>query len=83
MKENMQFYDACCRLREAAPHAWNDFTNALRFLTASKAADLVKAPAETIFMVQGQARGYNELLQMMLNAPSVIEKARADASRSS
>jgi len=63
------------RLRGAAPQAWDEFVMAMRRMAAIKAAELVRAPTETVHQVQGQARAWEDIVEMLINAPKKAERA--------
>lgn len=63
------------RLRAASPQAWDDFVKVMGMLAAVKAAELVKAPTETVHQVQGQARAFDDIASMLREAPMKAQKA--------
>jgi len=67
--------DAVMRLRGAAPQAWEDFVKAMRTLSAIKASELVRAPTESIHQMQGQARAFADIVDMLVDAPKKAAKA--------
>lgn len=63
------------RLRAAAPQAWDEFVKVMDLLATVKAAELVKAPTETVHQVQGQARAFDDIASMLREAPMKAQKA--------
>lgn len=63
------------RLRGSAPQAWDEFVGVIRRMAAIKATELVRSPTETIHQMQGQARAWEELAQILLDAPKRAVKA--------
>lgn len=75
MRGEEEFIQAAMRLRANAPQAWDEFVAVTRKLAAIKAAELVRAPHETIYQMQGQARAWEEIATMMVEAPTKALKA--------
>ena len=75
MRGENEFIQAVMRLRASAPQAWDEFVACVRTLSAIKATELVRAPHETIYQMQGQARAWEEIATMILEAPKKAEKA--------
>ena len=61
------------RLREAAPVAWQEFTEALRLRSASLTGDLVRAPPDTFQNMQGKAREAVEFSQQLNDLHKTFE----------
>jgi hypothetical protein len=70
-----ELIDAVMRLRGAAPDAWEHFVLTMRRLAAIKAAELVRANYESVYQMQGQARAYEEIASMLVEAPRKAAKA--------
>lgn len=75
MRGEEELIDVVMRLRGAAPQAWDDFVRTMGSLSATKAAELVKAPAESVQQMQGQARAFVDIVEMLTDAPRKAEKA--------
>lgn len=75
MRGEDELIPAVMRLRGAAPQAWDEFVMVMRKLSAIKAAELVRAPTETIHQVQGQARAFEDIVTMFMEAPKKAERA--------
>jgi hypothetical protein len=75
MRGEEQLIPVVMRLRAAAPYAWDEFVKAMVMLAAVKAAELVKAPTETVHQVQGQARAFDDIANMLREAPMKAQKA--------
>jgi hypothetical protein len=75
VKGEDQLISAVMRLRGAAPDAWDDFVKVMRMLSAIKAAELVKAPPDAIHQMQGQARAFDEMVGMFMEAPQKAHRA--------
>ena len=75
MKGEEELIDAAMRLRANAPQAWDDFVEVMGRLSTIKAAELVKAPAESVQQMQGQARAFADIVEMLTDAPRKAAKA--------
>jgi adenine-specific DNA methylase len=74
MRGEEELIPAVMRLRAAAPQAWEEFVLVIRRLAAIKAAELVRAPTETIHQMQGQARAFEDIAQMLVEAPRKAQR---------
>lgn len=75
MRGEDELIPAVLRLRGAAPQAWDDFVLVMRKMSAIKAAELVRAPPDAIHQMQGQARAFEEIVAMLIEAPIKAERA--------
>ena len=74
MRGEEALIDAVMRMRAAAPQSWDEFVGVMGQLSAIKAAELVKAPAE-VQQMQGQARAFADIVEMLTDAPKKAAKA--------
>lgn len=75
MRGEGELIQAAMRLRANAPTVWDEFVMSVRTLAAVKAAELVRAPHEAIYQMQGQARAWEEIATMLMEAPKKAEQA--------
>jgi hypothetical protein len=75
MRGEEELISVVMRLRAAAPQAWDDFIDAMKGLYGVKAAELVRAPTESVHQMQGQARAFEDIVEMLTDAPKKAAKA--------
>lgn len=80
---HVPFIEAVMELRGRAPREMELFIVALKQVADQKAIELVRAPVESIYQLQGQARALSELVRMVEGAPELFNKIKEirDASR--
>lgn len=67
---------AACRLRAAAPSAWDEFTQAFQAYSTEVRDSFLTTPQADLAIIQGQARACAALLNVLRDAPRLVDEAR-------
>lgn len=68
---------AAAKLERAVPNQWNEFKDAFAELSDAKRGEVVRAPADQVFVAQGRAQQCDELLTLFADALKKAERLAA------
>ena len=81
MPDTAKLVQSTMALRESVPQQWDNWVASLREYTSATVHEMIRAEPERLQQAQGRAQALQDLVQLLLNAPTAFDKQRVAVKR--